>query len=59
MQTIALHADLHAEDDALRWRPLLAGAVDPSGVVPGALVVAWTERFAEVSAQTSPAGCRR
>jgi hypothetical protein len=45
MPRIDLKADLNAEDDEGRWWTLLVDAVDPSAVVPGAVLVAGTERF--------------
>jgi hypothetical protein len=45
MPRIDLRADLNAEDDEGRWWTLLSNAVDPSAVVPGAVLVAGTERF--------------
>ena len=45
MLAIALRADLNAEDDQGRWWTLLSDAVDPSAIVPGAVVVAGTSRF--------------
>jgi hypothetical protein len=45
MPRIDLRADLNAEDDEARWWSLLRDAVDPAKIVPGAVVVAGTERF--------------
>ena len=45
MPRIDLRADLNAEDDEGRWWSLLRDAVDPTHVVPGAVLVAGTERF--------------
>jgi hypothetical protein len=45
MPRIDLRADLNAEDDEGRWWTLLTDAVDPSAVVPGAVLVAGTERY--------------
>ena len=45
MPTIDLRADLNAEDDQGRWWSLLRDAVDVARIVPGAVVVAGTERF--------------
>jgi hypothetical protein len=45
MQRIDLRADLNAEDDEGRWWSLLRDASDPTAIVPGAVVVAGTERF--------------
>ena len=45
MPTIDLRADLNAEDDEGRWWSLLRDAADPAAVVPGAVLVAGTERF--------------
>jgi hypothetical protein len=45
MPTIDLRADLNAEDDEGRWWSLLRDAPDPAAVVPGAVLVAGTERF--------------
>lgn len=45
MPTIELRADLNSEDDEGRWWSLLRDAVDPSRIVPGAVVVAGTERY--------------
>jgi hypothetical protein len=45
MPRIDLRADLNAEDDEGRWWTLLADALDPAAVVPGAVLVAGTERF--------------
>ncbi|MFN0092315.1 MAG: hypothetical protein ACKVWR_18935 [Acidimicrobiales bacterium] len=42
---IDLRADLNAEDDQGRWWTLLADALDPAQIVPGAIVIAGTERF--------------
>jgi hypothetical protein len=42
---IDLRADLNAEDDEGRWWTLLTDAADPAQIVPGAVVVAGTERF--------------
>lgn len=44
MPTIELRADLNSEDDEGRWWSLLRDASDPSRIVPGAVVVAGTER---------------
>lgn len=44
MPTIELRADLNCEDDEGRWWSLLRDAVDPGQIVPGAVVVAGTER---------------
>ena len=45
MPTLDLRADLNAEDDEGRWWSLLRDAVEPTAVVPGAVLVAGTERF--------------
>jgi hypothetical protein len=45
MPRIDLEADLNAEDDEGRWWTLLSDAVDPSAVVPGAVLVAGTEQY--------------
>ena len=45
MTTIDLRADLNTEDDQGRWWSLLRDAVDVARIVPGAVVVAGTERF--------------
>jgi hypothetical protein len=45
MPTIDLRADLNAEDDEGRWWSLLRDASDPAAVVPGAVVIAGTDRF--------------
>ena len=45
MPTIDLRADLNAEDDEGRWWSLIGDAADPAMVVPGAVVVAGTDRF--------------
>jgi hypothetical protein len=45
MPRIDLRADLNAEDDEGRWWTLLRDAVEPAAIVPGAVVVAGTERF--------------
>jgi hypothetical protein len=45
MPTIDLRADLNAEDDEGRWWSLLRDAADSGAVVPGAVLVAGTERF--------------
>lgn len=45
MPTIELRADLNSEDDEGRWWSLLRDAVDPSRIVPGAVVVAGTDRY--------------
>lgn len=45
MPTIDLRADLNAEDDEGRWWSLLRDAADPDTIVPGAVLVAGTERF--------------
>ncbi len=45
MPTIDLRADLNAEDDEGRWWSLLRDAVDPRALVPGAVVIAGTDRF--------------
>jgi hypothetical protein len=45
MPRIDLRADLNAEDDEGRWWSLLRDAADPAAIVPGAVVVAGTERF--------------
>lgn len=45
MPTIDLRADLNAEDDEGRWWTLLRDAADPVRIVPGAVLVAGTERF--------------
>jgi hypothetical protein len=42
---IDLRADLNAEDDDGRWWSLLREAVEPANIVPGAVVVAGSERF--------------
>jgi len=44
MPMIDLRADLNAEDDDGRWWSLLRDAVDPAAVVPGAVLVAGSER---------------
>jgi hypothetical protein len=38
-------ADLNAEDDEGRWWSLLRDAADPAAVVPGAVLIAGTDRF--------------
>lgn len=43
--TIDLRADLNAEDDEGRWWTLLDQASDQASIVPGAVVVAGSERF--------------
>ena len=48
MPTIDLRADLNAEDDQGRWWSLLRDAGDVARIVPGAVVVAGTERFSSV-----------
>ena len=48
MPTIDLRADLNAEDDQGRWRSLLRDAAEPQRVVPGAVMVAGTDRFWQV-----------
>ena len=45
MPRIDLRADLNAEDDEGRWWSLLGDAVDPTLILPGAVLVAGTERF--------------
>jgi hypothetical protein len=45
MPTIELRADLNSEDDQGRWWSLLRDAAEPGRIVPGAVVVAGTERF--------------
>jgi hypothetical protein len=45
MPRIDLRADLNAEDDESRWWSLLRDAVEPDAIVPGAVVIAGTERF--------------
>lgn len=45
MPTIELRADLNSEDDQGRWWSLLRDAAEPARIVPGAVVVAGTERF--------------
>jgi hypothetical protein len=45
MPRIDLKADLNAEDDEGRWWTLLTDAFDPAAVVPGAALVAGTERY--------------
>ena len=45
MPLIDLRADLNAEDDEGRWWSLIADAVDPGAVRPGAVLVAGSERF--------------
>lgn len=45
MPQIDLRADLNAEDDEGRWWSLLRDASNPNAIVPGAVVVAGTERF--------------
>jgi hypothetical protein len=42
---IALRADLNAEDDEGRWWSLLRDAVEPAAIVPGAMVIAGSDRF--------------
>ena len=45
MPRIDLRADLNSEDDDGRWWSLLRDAIDPTRIVPGAVVIAGTERF--------------
>jgi hypothetical protein len=45
MPRIDLRADLNAEDDEGRWWTLLTDAADPAQIVPGAVLLAGTERF--------------
>jgi hypothetical protein len=45
MPRIDLRADLNAEDDEGRWWTILGDARDPAKVVPGAVLIAGTERF--------------
>ena len=45
MPTIDLRADLNAEDDEGRWWSVLHDAIDPTRIVPGAVVVAGSDRF--------------
>jgi len=45
MPTIDLRADLNAEDDEGRWWSLLHDAIDPTRIVPGAVVVAGSDRY--------------
>ena len=45
MPTIDLRADLNAEDDEGRWWSLLRDATEPEAVVPGAVLIAGSERF--------------
>lgn len=45
MPTIELRADLNSEDDQGRWWSLLRDATDPDRIVPGAVVLAGSERF--------------
>lgn len=45
MPTIALRADLNAEDDEGRWWSLLTDAADPTQIEPGAVLLAGTDRF--------------
>lgn len=45
MPQIDLRADLNAEDDEGLWWSLLRDASNPNSIVPGAVVVAGTERF--------------
>jgi len=45
MPRIDLRADLNTEDDEGRWWSLLRDAVDPTRILPGAVLVAGTERF--------------
>ena len=58
MPSIDLRADLNAEDDEGRWWALLTDAVDASVVVPGAVLIAGSERFRSVVriAQVDPDG---
>ena len=42
---IDLRADLNAEDDEGRWWSLLDQAIDRTSVVPGAMMIAGTDRF--------------
>lgn len=42
---IDLHSDLNAEDDEGQNWSLLANAVDPDRVIPGAVIVAGTSRY--------------
>ncbi len=48
MPTIELRADLNSEDDQGRWWSLLREATEPARIVPGAVVVAGSERFGSV-----------
>jgi hypothetical protein len=45
MPTIELRADLNSEDDEGRLWSLLRDAAHPERIVPGAVVVAGTDRF--------------
>jgi len=45
MPAIDLRADLNAEDDEGRWWSLLRDARDRARVMPGAVLIAGTERF--------------
>lgn len=45
MPHIDLRADLNAEDDQGRWWTLLRDAAHPDQVVPGAVVIAGTDRY--------------
>ena len=45
MPTIDVRADLNAEDDEGRWWSVLRDAADPTVVVPGAVLIAGTDRF--------------
>lgn len=45
MPIIELRADLNSEDDQGRWWSLLREAKEPARIVPGAIVVAGSERF--------------
>jgi hypothetical protein len=54
MPTIHLRADLNAEDDEGRWWSLLRDAVDPGAVVPGAVLIAGTDRFWSVVLRSPP-----
>lgn len=58
MPYIDLRADLNAEDDEGRWWALLSDATDTSSVVPGAVLVAGSDRFWSVVriAQVDPDG---
>ncbi len=58
MANIDLRADRNAEDVEGRWWALLTDATDPSLVVPGAVLIAGSERFWSVVriAQVDPDG---